>query len=64
MEGLKEIVKKQNLKDYIKETGHSTNCSTMVFWQMNPFTIQEYMNKENIGIDILDKALNEINSEI
>ena len=62
--------KELNLKKYIIETGHSTDCAAVVFYQMNPKTIQPFIDKNKMldygkpnKYETLQKVLNVIEEE-
>lgn len=57
------------LKDYIISTGHTTDCTARMFYEMNPKTIQPFMEnngmlgKGNEKYEMLENVLNEIENE-
>lgn len=62
--------KELKLKKYIIETGHSTDCAASVFYQLNPKTIQPFMDKNKMldygkpnKYETLQKVLNVIEAE-
>lgn len=63
--------KEEKLKDYIIQTGHSTDCAASVFWSMNPKTIQPFMTKNKMidfkekskKFDMLERVLNSIEED-
>ena len=61
--------KKEILKDYIISTGHTTDCTARMFFEMNPKTIQPFMEingmigEGNKKYEMLENVLNEIENE-
>lgn len=57
------------LKEYIIASGHTTDCTARVFFEMNPKTIQPFMESNgmlgegNKKYEMLDNVLNEIENE-
>lgn len=55
--------REQKFKDFIKKGNYSTDCGVVVFWCSNPYSIQPYMQSNNIDMKSLEKVLDDINSE-